>query len=119
MLPRAPWELNAFWLKPFYSHEGIAGSMRKFFTFQDPNNSNLQHWDAFKAYLRDLLVTEMNRVKHASSALKTEVESQVQAMEQLCITNPFDSAREAWQAAQSAFALLLSRKEIIFQAGIL
>lgn len=51
--------------------------MREFFTFEDPDNSIMQQWDAFKAYLRGLLIIEMNKVKHAFSALKAEVKSRV------------------------------------------
>lgn len=69
-LPRAPWKFNGFWLKLFHSHEGIVGGVHKFFDTQDHNNSIVQQWDAFKAYLRGLVVAELNKVKHTSSALK-------------------------------------------------
>lgn len=69
--------------------------------------------------MRGLLITEMNKVKHASFALQAK--SRVQEMEQLYITNPSDLAREAWQAAQSAYQHLLSsaEKRILLQAGVL
>lgn len=81
---------------------------REFFNARDQDDSTVLQWDAFKAYLRGLLIGEMNQVKHPSSALKMEVEARVQEMEQTYIANPSDSTREAWQAAQSAYQQLLS-----------
>lgn len=62
-LSRAPWKFNAFRLKLFLSHVDLEGSMQRFFTDQIPTNSILTQWEAFKAYLRGLLITEMTKVK--------------------------------------------------------
>lgn len=75
---------------------------------QDPEVSCLQHWEAFKDYLRGLLIAEINKVKKSSSALKEEVESRVQVLEQQYKTVHSDSTKEVWQAAQSAYEHLLA-----------
>lgn len=67
----------------------------------------------------------MNKVKHASSALKAEVESRVRVLEQQYITDPSDPTKEAWQAGQSAYEHLLSSaekkrlfsKQVFFKGG--
>lgn len=54
------------------------------------------------------MIAEMNRVKQAPSALTIEVQSRVWALEQQYIVDRSDSAKEAWQAAQSAYKRVIS-----------
>ena len=107
-LVKAPWKLNAFWLKLIRSHEEILEEVRGYFAAGDGMEIDVIHWDAFKAYLRGLLIREVNGVKKASTALLIEVESRVQDMERAYIADPSDLTRETWQAAQTAYQQLLS-----------
>ena len=54
------------------------------------------------------MVTEINKVKKASSAFLLELEGRVEALEGQFVLDPSDSAREEWQAAQSAYERVLS-----------
>ena len=121
-LPKAPWKFNAFWLKLFDSPEIIEESVRGFFTAQDPQGSCVQQWEAFKLFLKRVLVTEINKVKKASSAFLLELEGRVEALEGQFVLDPSDSAREDWQAPQSAYQHLLSssdeKEEVCCKAGI-
>lgn len=67
--------------------------MRGFFTDRDSAASSLSQWDAFKGYLRGLLIAEITQVKRHSSGMREELESQVQVLEEQYVQDPFDSAR--------------------------
>lgn len=113
-LPKAPWKFNAFW-SYFDPMMGWSGACAKVFTFQDPSTSCLQQWQTVEAYLRGLLITEINRVKHASLDQKVEVESRV--LEQQYIADPSVSAKEALQTAQSAYQHLIILQTGVFWGG--
>lgn len=67
MLPKAPWKLNVFWLKLFQSHAEIERIMHEFFAQENHIDSPLVQWEAFKAYLRGILIAAITKVKRSSS----------------------------------------------------
>lgn len=107
-LPRVPWKFNAFWLKLFLTHGEMERSMGEFLNAREFLQSPMEQWDAFKAYMRGLLISEIGKVKKNSSEHKEELERQVGALEESYVRTPTDSAREAWQSAKSAYERLLS-----------
>lgn len=55
-LPKAPWKLNAFWLKLFTSSDRIARQINGFFQSHSQYPDKIQKLEAFKAYLRGVFL---------------------------------------------------------------
>lgn len=60
-LPKVPWKFNAFWLKLFTSHEELQLRFWEFFTVQYDPEFILMEWEAFRVYLRGLLIAEVTK----------------------------------------------------------
>lgn len=107
-LPKAPWKLNAFWLKLFNSPERISSQIELFFNSHKHLIDTIQTWEAFKAYLRGIFIAEIAMVKRNSSVLLEQVGDQVRQLELAYVTDPTESAREAWISAQDSLDRLRS-----------
>lgn len=59
-------------------------------------------WDAFKAFLRGILITEVTGIKSKTNELKEQAEQILSQLETRFIDDPSDSNREGWLAAQEA-----------------
>lgn len=98
-LPRAPWKLNAFWLNLFPSHTkietDIAAYWQRHTDYPDLNAA----WDAFKAFLWGLFISEVNASKHNTSAQREQADRLVRRLQAEYIANSGESSREAWIAA--------------------
>lgn len=106
-LPRAPWKFNAFWLQLFTSHVDIEGNIKKF-SSQLGYLSVLTEWETFKTHLKKILSNEVTKIKRHSEALRETLESHANSLKAKYVQDPTDSAREAWQSAQSAYEHLLA-----------
>lgn len=107
-LAKAPWKFNAFWFQLFTSPEELEGSIQRFLTAQHDSESVFNEWEAFKTYLRRILSTEVNKVKKHSEALREALELQVHSLKVKYVQDPTESAKGAWQSAQSVYEHLLA-----------
>lgn len=65
-------------------------------------------WDTFKACLSGTFIAEIEAIRHNLSALLELVEDQVRQLELSYVTDPSDSAREAWISGQNSLDQLRS-----------
>lgn len=98
-LPRPPWKLNAFLLKLFPSHEWITAEISGFWQRHEDYPDPRLTWEAFKAFLGGILITEVTGIKTKTNAIKDQTEQMVSRLEAEFIAHPSDAAREAWMAA--------------------
>lgn len=101
-LPRAPWKLNAFWLNIFTSHKRIAAEISEFWLRHAAHPNLNTAWDAFKAFLRGILITEVTGIKTKTIVQKEQSAQLVCRLQAKFIASPSDPNRETWMTAQEA-----------------
>lgn len=101
-MAKAPWKMNAFWLSLFPSHEQIESHIIDFWRLHEADDQWLVNWEAFKAVLRGLFITEIQAVKRKTHAQREGIENMAKELESKFITDPTQSNKEAWLSAQDA-----------------
>lgn len=86
-LPRAPWRLNAFWLKLFLPANTIAQNIERFFLDHVRYADGLVRWDAFKCYLSSIFICTINAIKLGTKEHEMQLALHVKQLEQEYITN--------------------------------
>lgn len=101
-LPRAPWKLNTFWLNLFPSHNRITDKISIYLQANREHPDPLIKWEAFKAFLRGLFMTEVNAIKHNTQVQREQAVQLVRRLEAEFIANSSDATREAWIGTEAA-----------------
>lgn len=107
-LLRAPWKLNAFWFNLLPSPSQILQNIINFWREQAEGRDAGVRWETFKAYLRGVLIREINTFKQKSSAQSEGVEQLVHDLEAQFVADPRKERRDAWLSAQDALNRLMS-----------
>lgn len=93
---KAPWKMNAFWLNLFPSHEQIESHVIDFWRIHAADESVAMTWEAFKAVLWSLFITEIQAIKRKTNAQREGIERMAEDLESKFIADPTQTNKEAW-----------------------
>lgn len=84
------------------SHTAIETQISEFWLNHSDSRNLHGVWDAFKAFLHGVFISQIENIKRATNSHKKQAAQLVSRLEAEFIAGPADSTRETWTSAQEA-----------------